>query len=63
MLRTCGRKHNMFIQYRNLDQIPPEWIERVQRGDEEMIEKLQYREVMLNAITSYYLKNANERSC
>jgi hypothetical protein len=52
----------MFIQYRYLDQIPPEWIKRVQENDEELIEKLKYRECILNAITSYYLKNGKPLS-
>lgn len=41
----------MFIQNRYLDQIPPEWIKGVQENDEELIEKLEYRECVLNAIT------------
>ena len=52
----------MFIQYRYLDQIPPEWIKGVQDNDEELIEKLKYREGVLNAITSYYLKNGKPLS-
>ena len=52
----------MFIQYRYLDQIPPEWIEGVQNGDKEIIENLKYREGILNAITSYYLKNGKPLS-
>ena len=52
----------MFIQYRYLDQIPPEWIKGVQENDEELIEKLKYRECVLNAITSYYLKNGKPLS-
>lgn len=52
----------MFIQYRYLDQIPPEWIKGVQESDEELIEKLKYRECVLNATTSYYLKNGKPLS-